>query len=370
MSDIKAKPGLPSSPGAPVNTAPLSERLRVAERSLLAALRERLLLSLEIRREHEAGAGPGLGSESVLESFFSEEIESLPHELHGPLHALLRQCLVEAHSLEQAAQVAYLGPEGGYGYITARAQFGQNAQLIECSSVQSCLDQVTRGRAGYAVFPFESSDEGLSQAALDALADSELTLVSEHHVETRLDWVSMTGSAHDVEKVYLTASAHAACNHFLEKNLPNATLFDVRSPFHALQLAKGDRASSAIIPFGLPVEGFELVRSHVGDDSDRQYRYGIATSRPAPRSGKDTTALLFSLDDTAGALFDVLRHFAERGVNLKMLQSRPSKSKSFSYMFYVELSGHVTDRALVTAIESMKRSTRLLKVIGSFPSEI
>jgi chorismate mutase/prephenate dehydratase len=36
-------------------------------------------------------------------------------------------------------------------------------------------------------------------------------------------------------------------------------------------------------------------------------------------------------------------------------------------VFYVEIGGHVTERQVVTALEAVKRSTKYLKVLGSFP---
>jgi len=65
----------------------------------------------------------------------------------------------------------------------------------------------------------------------------------------------------------------------------------------------------------------------------------------------------------------VLGHFAERGINLKKIQSRPVRGDSWDYIFYVEVSGHVTDRAVVTAMEAVKGSTKYLKLLGSFPTE-
>ena len=53
---------------------------------------------------------------------------------------------------------------------------------------------------------------------------------------------------------------------------------------------------------------------------------------------------------------------------MQALQSLPIEGESWNYLFYVEVSGHVTDRAVVTALEEVKRHTRLLKVLGSFPS--
>ena len=65
----------------------------------------------------------------------------------------------------------------------------------------------------------------------------------------------------------------------------------------------------------------------------------------------------------------MLSHFAERGINLQKIQSRPVRAASWDYIFYVEVTGHATDRAVVTALEAVKGSTRYLKLLGSFPTE-
>jgi chorismate mutase/prephenate dehydratase len=75
---------------------------------------------------------------------------------------------------------------------------------------------------------------------------------------------------------------------------------------------------------------------------------------------------LIGVDTSPGSLFDVLRHFAERGINLRKLQSRPAQRETWDYVFYVEIGGHVSDRPVVTALESIKRNTKYLRVLGSF----
>jgi chorismate mutase/prephenate dehydratase len=74
------------------------------------------------------------------------------------------------------------------------------------------------------------------------------------------------------------------------------------------------------------------------------------------------------VNDEPGALFDVLKHFAERGINLKTIQTQPMSGEDWNRLFYIEVSGHVTDRAVITALEEIKRQAKLLKVLGSFPS--
>jgi len=76
---------------------------------------------------------------------------------------------------------------------------------------------------------------------------------------------------------------------------------------------------------------------------------------------------VFSVRDTPGALLDVLRGFAERGINLTKIHSRPDEAEGWSYLFFVEVAGHATDRALVTAFEEVKRLTKFFKVLGSYP---
>jgi len=77
---------------------------------------------------------------------------------------------------------------------------------------------------------------------------------------------------------------------------------------------------------------------------------------------------LFTVQDAPGSLLDALRQFAERGINLSKIQSRPMEGESWAYLFFVEVAGHFTDRALITAFEEMKRGTRSFKVLGSYPA--
>ena len=145
-------------------------------------------------------------------------------------------------------------------------------------------------------------------------------------------------------------------------------MIDVRSPLVAAELARDEANAAAIVPdrVGRAV-ALETLRANIGNEPEVKLRYGFASARPAMRSGNDVTCLLFSVDDSPGSLFGVLRHFADRGVNLRKLQSRPVSPGSFDYVFYVELGAHVTERPVTTALEAIKRSAKYLKVLGSFP---
>ena len=42
--------------------------------------------------------------------------------------------------------------------------------------------------------------------------------------------------------------------------------------------------------------------------------------------------------------------------------------EEWTYLFFVEVSGHTTDRPLVSAFEDVRHKTRFFKVLGSYPS--
>jgi chorismate mutase/prephenate dehydratase len=284
--------------------------------------------------------------------------------------AIFAQIAATTRAIARPLKVAYLGPEGGFCHQMAKVQFGAGASLVGCATVSDALEEVRRQRASLCTFPFDSSVDGLNLPAVSALAETDLVLVGERTLPAMLCLMSANGDGKSVARVYSTSAGHAISERFRKREHPYAAVIDVRSPVEAAQRVKEDPESAAVVPEACGREaGLEVIKENVGDEPELRWRYGIAGTRPASRSGNDTTCLLFSLDDTPGTLFQVLGHFAERGINLKKIQSRPVRGASWAYIFYVEVSGHVTDRAVVTAIEAVKGSTKYLKLLGSFPSE-
>jgi chorismate mutase/prephenate dehydratase len=271
---------------------------------------------------------------------------------------------------EVAPRVAFLGAEGGFGWIASHEHFGAAADLVRADTPTAAIEEVARSRADFAVLPYESLQDGPNFPTIHEIAAADLKLVGEHEVTQALVLVNGTGNPGDVEKVYAAPQHHAACVKYLESNHPRAVVLDVRSPVMAWELASENHGAAAIVPRGLIATGdMRVARENVGDEGAVRMRYGVVARTPAPRSGSDATALLFSVRNQPGALHDVLHHFKEKGCNLRRLQSRPIPGEGWEYVFYVEVGGHATDRPLVAALEGVKRDAKMVKIVGSFPLE-
>lgn len=277
---------------------------------------------------------------------------------------------------ETVPRVVFMGAEGGFGWTAARTYFGPSAELMRADSPTAAFEEVVRSRAEFAVVPYESLKEGPIFPTIQAVVAAELKLVGEREVDQVLSLVNASGNPADIEKIYVSHQDHAACVLYLESNHPRALVVDVRSPSMALELAAENQGSAAIVPRGAVgahetrvAREHRVARENIGDEGEIRIRYGVVSRLPAQRSGADATALLFSVHDHPGALHDILQHFKEKSCNLRRIQSRPVKAEGWEYLFYVEVSGHVTDRALVAALEGVKREAKMLKIVGSFPLE-
>ena len=77
--------------------------------------------------------------------------------------------------------------------------------------------------------------------------------------------------------------------------------------------------------------------------------------------------MLWQNDDHPGGLRDLLGEFATRGINLMLLQSRPTGAGIGNYCFCIDAEGHISDRRVAEALMGLKRICRQVRFLGSYP---
>jgi chorismate mutase/prephenate dehydratase len=345
----------------------LRQEMAKLDAQLLVALDKRARAAKrlgELRRD-QPPAGPQT-DHAANRALVARSSGDMPQEA---LRDIFREVFASCLALELPVKVAYVGLEGGPGHAAARGRFGRASQLLAAESTAVALEEVTRKRAEFAVVPFETTREGPVQSTILALIASDLRIAEVLDAKFDLHLMNRTGNFADVEKIYATAADHALCERFLSDLSARPAVLDVKTPLMACQLAVEDHGAAAIAnaTFGAQV-GLEVARRNVADAGAERIRYAVVGARPSGRTGDDVTSLVFSVQDAPGSLLDVLKVFAERGVNLSNIQSHPVQGETWNYLFYVESAGHFTDRPLVMAFEEMKRITRFFKVLGSYPA--
>lgn len=350
----------------------LTALLTEIDRDILRAVERRAKVAQDLTKRR-------VGAARYAPIVDGAHLEALERSVSAPFPAsavrpLFQTIDAACRIYEVAPRVAFIGAEGGFGWAAARSYFGAGVDLVRVESTASAIDEVALSRTDFAVVPYETLEDGPIFPTIQAIAARDLKLVGERELTQSLQLVNASGDPDDIEKVYAAAEDHVAAVKYLESNHPRAMVLDVRSPINAWEHASESKGGAAIVPRGaITASDLRVARENIGDHGEVRMRYGVLGKLPAPRSGSDATALLFSVRDRPGALHDILQHFKERSCNLRRIQSRPQShsqpGEEWEYAFYVEVTGHVTDRPLVAAIESVKRETKMLKIIGSFPLE-
>jgi chorismate mutase/prephenate dehydratase len=339
------------------------ELLRI-DGQLLAALEKRAKLSRRIGELREGKPQLPLTERAQIAALVARASGDMPVE---DLRVIFGRIYASCLALELPIVVAYAGAPGGSAYEAARSRFGSGGELIAADGIPAALAEVAAGRAEFAVIPIETHSEGLVQNSLETLLATELRIVYVVEIASDICLVSKTGNEADVERIYATAQDHAHASRYLAGK--KASVVDVKSQAMACDLAAEDHGAAALCSETFGVErGLLVARRSVSDEGPDRTRFGIVGQRPSSRTGDDCTACVFSVNDAPGALLGVLKVFADRGINLKKIQSRPTPSAEWDYLFFLEVTGHPTDRPLVSAFEEIRQRARFFKVLGSYPT--
>lgn len=295
----------------------------------------------------------------------TERAREFPRDAVRPV---LTEVLSACARMTSAVTVAYVGHEGGFAYLAAKGQFGSSAALCACESAEDALAQVERGNASYAVLPFETSNDGAITSTLNLLARSDVKISAEIPVRRAFHIVSQSGDRARVKRIFAASSALAACEQFLAREFPSATILDVRNASLAAQQVKDDAESAALLPGALAEQsGLAYVERSIEDVADLWTRYVAVGHDFPPRTGQDRTAIALALHDAPGVLIECLRPFSDRKLNIFRLETRPARGWDFRYLILIEVDGHITDRPMLAATEELRAASRYVRVLGSYP---
>ena len=281
---------------------------------------------------------------------------------------VFREVLSACTELIAPEVVAYHGSPGGFAHLAARAHFGHAPTFRPSESVSDVLEAVLHGHATFGVVPLETSSDGAVTATLQGMLATDAKLCAEHSAPVQYQLLSQSGDPVEVIKIYGHSHAIVACERQLRSRYPDAILVDVQSGEAAAHFALADDQAAAVGTSLLKeLHGLRLVDDRIEDNPDVRTRFGIVGNRLPSRTGKDRTVLAMAPGDEPGALYRSLQPLADRAINLTRIESRPSRDTDWRHVFFLELDGHITDRAILTGIEELRRIARYAKVLGSYP---
>lgn len=301
----------------------------------------------------------------ILERMTANNRGSFPNDA---LKAIYREIISASLALEEPLKVTCLGPLATFTHLAALRHFGSSAAFVPVDSIKKVFENVETGKAEYGVVPIENSNEGVVSHTLDMFMDSDLKVVAEIIIEISHNLLSAQKDRSKIRKIYSHPQALAQCRGWLESNLPGIPVAESTSTSRAAELAAKDKHAAAIASeLAARMYDLYIVEKNIEDSRRNVTRFLVIARETPPRTGKDKTSIMFSIKDRPGSLYEILMPFKKAGINLTKIESRPSKRKAWEYIFFVDMEGHIDDKKVKKALESLKEGCLYLKILGSYP---
>ncbi|NIP38168.1 MAG: prephenate dehydratase [Candidatus Dadabacteria bacterium] len=291
----------------------------------------------------------------------------------GPLDSdlvksVFKEIISVCRSIQRPIALTVLGPPGSYSHQVATKILGTTVDIDPVPTIDDVFVDLEKRKNLFGVVPVENSAEGSIGNVLDRFIDTDLKICSEHYERISHSLLSVTGKIDDVKTVASHPQALGQCRKWLSKRLKNVDYKETSSTAKAAQLASENKHIAAIAgKFNASIYGLEVVESNIEDYPNNTTRFFLIGYQDNSPSGNDKTSIVFSLKDEPGALSSVLMPFDKQNINLTKIESRPTRKKSWEYVFFVDFDGHVSEKPVQKILDTVKKSCVFLKILGSYP---
>ena len=265
--------------------------------------------------------------------------------------------------------IAHLGPPGTYteqaaifylNWLTKTT--GSEAILCPYPSIAQTLRSVAEGQAVLAVVPVENSIEGSVTMTLDTMWQMDslqiqlaLVLPIAHAL------ISCAASLDHIKTIYSHPQALAQCQGWLERFVPTVELIPINSTTEALLQLEHDLTAATISSqraaqlYHLPI----LARG-INDFPENRTCFWVVSQGPLSATYQTNsistshTSLAFSMPaNVPGALVKPLQVFANLGVNLSRIESRPTKRSLGEYLYFIDIEADGTKPQMQSAMAEL-----------------
>ena len=281
---------------------------------------------------------------------------------------LFREIMSVCLAQQEPLKIAYLGPEGTFTQQAVNLHFGHSVQALGVTGIDDVFMQVEATEADFGVVPVENSNQGIVSHTLDRFVDSDLKICGEIEMAIHHNLLSQSKSLVGIERIYSHQQSLSQCKTWIRQHLPSAECIAVSSNAEAARRVRHSPDAAAISSqSAADIYGVPVLFARIEDQQDNATRFLVIGRQLLTPSGDDKTSLLLAGDEGPGVLHSLLSPLARHSLNMSRIESRPSSTVRWSYVFFVDVDGHAQTEPLKTALGEMKDLGCHIRVLGSYP---
>ena len=276
-------------------------------------------------------------------------------------------------------KMGVLGPLGTHSEAAAQylsRLLPERPELLVYPDIFAVIQAVEDGEVDSCLVPVENSLEGAINITLDTLARSDDLFVASELIWPVHNQLMARPGTQKICRIYSHPQPISQCRSYLQQHYPEAELIKVASTARAAEIVakepRGMGAAAICTKRGGELNGLVTVATEIQDNMANATRFfelrRVTAAPQAPIGPAEKMLVICEIDgQKAGALYDVLKEFADRGVNMTRIESRPARTELGAYIFFFDLEVADNEAALREAVAAVARKSKWLKDLGSFP---
>ena len=351
----------------------LRDKIDAIDGQILQLINQRAECAMEVAKTKIAEGETGTFYRPDREALVLRRIKALnPGPLADETSArFFRELMSSCLALEKPLQVAFLGPEGTFTQQATFKHFGQAVKSVAVVSINDIFTEVENQHCQFGVVPVENSTEGVITHTLDRFLTSPLKICGEVEIRVHQNLIGQVEKLEDITEVFSHQQSLAQCRQWLDKYLPNAVRTAVSSNAKAAKIAaESDNKMAIAGEVAATLYNLSILEKNIEDESNNTTRFIIIGQQEPASTGIDKTSLLVSTGNRSGSLHQILKPFAEHGISLSHIESRPSKQGLWDYVFFIDFNGHKDDENVAKALLSLQDNVNVLNILGSYPKAV
>ncbi|KXK26479.1 MAG: P-protein [candidate division WS6 bacterium OLB20] len=267
-------------------------------------------------------------------------------------------------------KVSIQGNKGSYHDVAAHECFaGVDIDELERDTFKEVFADVSEGRAEAGVIAIENSIAGSILENYDLLLKNDLHIRGEHYLRISHQLMALPGTTIDeITEVRSHPMAIKQCQNFLDR-YPDWRIVEAPDTAGSAALIRRRMMDgTAAIASRRAAELYELdiIAENIETNEQNYTRFLVISKNDIYSPDADKTSIVFKAADKPGSLAAVLTVFADLGINLSKIESRPVVGRSFRYYFYTDFDAGLHEARTQKALREIDQHTSWLQILGSY----
>ncbi len=264
--------------------------------------------------------------------------------------------------------IGFQGEHGAYSEMASHI-WDKKLIAVPCSEFTDVFEGVTNGLFDLGIVPVENSLGGVVSQVNQLIINTHLHVVGAVELPVHHCLLAPPGTDYrELHATYSHSQALEQCHNFLERNNLEAIPYYDTAGSARMVAEKAPKSTAAIASrLAAEIYNLEIIKENI-EDFDRNITRFLIFSKNDRNAQGTKCSIIFSTSHKAGVLFEVLKVFADEGINLTRIESLPNKQGS--YAFFLDFLGSKSDKKVIDVLDMVKKNTRDFRLLGCYDEKI